>query len=93
MMQCDPITYFELSDRCADSDHGSRRFMPKNSRRRNGAILDFFDIGRTNPAHGNLDQYFVGPDAGNGNGFDAQVVGTSIHDRAHGLGDREHVPV
>ena len=70
--------------------NGSGGFMSEDARRRHGAVLDFFDVGGADAAHGDLDEEFVGADAGDGDGFEAQVVHAAINDGAHGFGNGGH---
>ena len=64
--------------------------MAEDSRRRHGAGLDFFDVGGADAAGGDFDEQFVGADARDGDGFEAQVVHAAIDDGAHGFGDVRH---
>jgi hypothetical protein len=65
-------------------------FVSKNARRRHGAVLDFFDVGGADAAHGDFDEQFVGADARDGDGFEAEIVDAAIDDGAHGFGDVGH---
>ncbi len=64
--------------------------MAEDARRRHGAVMDFFDVGRADAADGDLDEQFVRADARDGHGFEAQVVDAAINDGAHGFRDHEH---
>jgi hypothetical protein len=64
--------------------------MTEEARGRHGAVLDFFDVGGADAAHGDLDEEFVGADAGDGDGFEAEVVHAAIDDGAHGFGYVRH---
>jgi hypothetical protein len=92
MMQGDTVADSEALDRVPGPNfyNGSGRFMPKNARRWNRAVLDFFDVGRANTARGHPDEEFVPANARHGDGFEAQVVRTAIHGGAHVFWDREH---
>jgi hypothetical protein len=65
-------------------------FVSEDARWRHGAMLDLFDVGGADATHGDLDEQFVGADAGDGDGFEAQVVNAAIDDGAHGFGDVRH---
>ena len=64
--------------------------MAEDSRRRDGAVLDLFDVGGANTADGDFDEQFVPADARDGDGFEAEIIDTAIDDGAHGFGDGEH---
>ncbi len=64
--------------------------MAEDARGRHGAVLDFFDVGGADAADGDLDEEFMGAEARDGHGFDAQVVDAAINDGAHGLGNVRH---
>jgi hypothetical protein len=74
----------------ADFDDGSGGFVAEDARGRDGAVLDFFDVGGADAADGDLDEEFMGADARDGDGFEAQVVDAAINDGAHGFGNVEH---
>ena len=65
-------------------------FVAEDARRRHGAVLDFFDVGGADAAHGDFDEEFVGADGRDGDGFEAEVVDAAIDDGAHGFGDVRH---
>jgi hypothetical protein len=65
-------------------------FVAEDAGRRDGAVLDFFDVGGADAAGGDADEEFAGADAGDGDGFEAQVVDAAINDGAHGFGDGGH---
>lgn len=67
--------------------------MAEDARRRDGAIMDFFDVGGADAADGDLDQQFIRADARDGDGFEAQVVDAAINNGAHGLGNGGHAEV
>jgi len=94
MVQRNAIADFEAAREAArpttDADDGSGGFVSENARRRDGAVLDFFDVGGANAAHGDLDEEFMGADAGDGHGFQTQIVPAAIDDGAHGFGDVGH---
>ena len=83
MVQRNAVADFEFRDTLARADNGPRSFVAKDSRRRNGAKMDFLDIRWANAAHRDFHQQFVGPDPRHRNGLHAQVVSTPINDRAH----------
>ena len=90
MVQRHPLANLEASGLRASPNNHTRRLMPKNTRRRNGAILDFFDVGRANAADGHFHQQFTGADAWDRDVFEAQIVWAAIHDGAHGFGQGKH---
>ena len=68
--------------------------MAEDARGRDRAVLDFFDVGGADAADGDLDEEFMGAEARDGHGFEAQVVHAAINDGAHGFGNgepREHL--
>ncbi len=73
-----------------DTDDGPGGFVAEDARRRHGAGLDFFDVGGADAAGGDFDEQFVGADARDGDGFEAQVVHAAIDDGAHGFGNIGH---
>jgi hypothetical protein len=52
--------------------------------------LDFFYVGGTDAADGNLDEQFPVADARDGHGLKAQIVHTAINDGAHFLWNFRH---
>ena len=64
--------------------------MAEDARGRDGAVLDFFDVGGADAADGDLDEEFARPDARDGDDFEAEVVDAAINDGTHGLGDVGH---
>src|SRR5689334_17197374 len=87
MMQSDSVADFESADVNAAADDYACGFVSKNAWRRNCAILNFFDVSWANAADGDLDQQFMRANARDRNGFEAEIVWTAIHDRAHGSWD------
>ena len=65
-------------------------FMAENARRRDGAILDFFNVGGADATHGDFDEQFAGADARDGHDFEAQVIYAAIDDGTHGFGNVRH---
>ena len=84
VMQRDAVADFEFSDTFADLDDGAGGFVAENAGRRNGSILDFFDVGRTDAAGGDFDQEIAGLDLGYRQRFDSQIVWAPIDDCLHG---------
>ena len=64
--------------------------MAEDARGRDGAVLDFFDVGGADATDGDLDEEFMGADARDGDGFEAKVVDAAVNDGAHGFGDNKH---
>ena len=64
--------------------------MAEDARGRDGAVLDFFDVGGADAADGDFDEEFMGAEARDGHGLEAKVVDAAIDDGAHGFGDGEH---
>jgi hypothetical protein len=60
--------------RRAHADDGAGGFVAEDARGRDGAVLDFFDVGGADAADGDFDEQFVRADARDGDGFDAEVV-------------------
>jgi hypothetical protein len=90
MVQGDAVADFEAARARAGADDGSGGFVAEDARWRDGAVLDFFDVGGADAAHGDLDEEFAGADAGDGDGFETEVVHAAIDDGAHGFGDVGH---
>jgi len=90
MMQGNAIADFEFFDSCADFRDDASGFMTEDARRRDGCILDFFDVGRADSASGDFYEQFIGFDLWNGDGFDAKVVGAAIDDCEHLFWDLKH---
>jgi hypothetical protein len=92
MVQRDAVAHFEslLRAPCSEFHNRPGGFVSENARRLDGAVLDFFDVGRADAADGDFDEQFIRVDARDGHGLDAQVVHTAIDDGAHGFGDVEH---
>ena len=67
--------------------------MSKNTRRRHGAILNLFNVGRADAASSDFDEQFICTDARDRHGFNAQVVHTAIDDGAHGFWNIEHAGI
>ena len=76
-----------------DFDDGAGGFVAEDARGRDGAVLDFFDVGGADAADGDLDEEFAGGNPRDGDGFEAQVVDAAINDGAHGFGNFEHSEV
>ena len=74
----------------ADFDDGAGGFVAEDARGRDGAVLDFFDVGGADAADGDFDEQFVRADARDGDGFEAEIVDAAINDGAHGFGDVGH---
>jgi hypothetical protein len=94
VVQGDAVADFEAAREdarpTANTDDGAGGFVAEDARRRHGAVLDFFDVSGADATHGDLDEQFVGADARDGHGFEAQVVYAAIDDGAHGFGDVKH---
>jgi hypothetical protein len=90
VVQGDAVAGLEATHARARADDGAGGFVSENARRRHGAVLDFFDVGGADAADGDFDEQFVGADARDGDGFEAQVVHAAIDDGAHGFGDVRH---
>ena len=53
-------------------------------------MQDFFDVGGADAADGDPDEQFVGAEARDRHGFEAQVVHAAVNDGPHGFGDGGH---
>ncbi len=62
MMQGDAVADAKPPDTRAETNNGAGGFMSEDARGRDGAVLDFLDVGWTNTADGDLDEQFVGSD-------------------------------
>ena len=74
----------------ADFDDSAGSFVPEDARRRDEAVMDFFDVGRANAADSDFDEEFVWADCRNRDVFKAEVVCAAINNGAHGFRDVEH---
>jgi hypothetical protein len=90
MVQRDAVADAEIFYARAGFDNRAGSFVAEDARRRDGAVLDFFDVGRADAADGDFHQQFIGADARDGDGFEAQVVDAAINDGAHGFRDGGH---
>ncbi len=64
-------------------DDYASRFMSKNARRRDGAVVDFLDVSGADATHGDFDQELAGLNFGDGDGFEPEVVRAAIDDGLH----------
>jgi hypothetical protein len=90
MVQGNAVADSEASRARAYVDDGAGGFVSEDARRRDGAVLDFFDVGGADTADGHFDEQFVRADARDGDGLDAEIVWTAIDGGAHGFRDRKH---
>jgi hypothetical protein len=93
MVQRHAVADFEITNpRFPDTDFDNRAggFVAEDARRRDGAVMDFIDVGRADAADGDLDEQLVRANARDGHGFEAQVVDAAINNGAHGFRDGEH---
>jgi hypothetical protein len=65
-------------------------FVAEDARRRDGPVMDFFDVGGADAADGDFDEQFIRAEARHGDGFETQVVDAAINDGAHGFRDGGH---
>ena len=93
MMECDPVADTKIADAISDFDNCPGRFVPKNSGRRNSAILDLFDIGGTDSAGGDFDEQFPRGDFRNWQCLDIDLVDAAIDRRAHCPRDHHQIAV
>ena len=70
--------------------NGAGGFVAEDARRRDSAVVDLLDVGRTDAACGNADQQFVLAEARDGHSFGAEIVRAAVDGSAHGFGNREH---
>jgi hypothetical protein len=64
--------------------------VSEDARRGDGAVLDFFDVGGADAAHGDFDEEFVSADAGDGDVLQTQIVHAAINNGTHGFGNVGH---
>jgi hypothetical protein len=93
VMQRDALPNTESFHARTDTDDGAGGFVSEDARRRHRTVVDFFDVGWTNAASGDLDKDFVRADARDGQSFKAKVVWAAIDDGAHGFRNFEHANV
>ena len=93
MMQGHAVAGFEGQDAGPGFDDGAGGFMAEHTRRRDGAVMDFFDVRGADTANGDADEQFMAANGGDGDGFDAQVVGPAINDGPHGFGELKHAGI
>jgi len=91
MVERDAVSGLELFYAAADPNDCSCRFVAENARRRHGAIMNLFYVGRADPTDRDFDQQFPGSDFWHGQSFDAQVIRAAINHRLHRLGNCRHV--
>jgi hypothetical protein len=91
VMERDAVADFEFSYFGADANDGSGGFVAEDARGRNGAVMDFFDVGRTDATDGDFDEEFARADFGDGQSLNAEVIRAAIDDRLHGFRDGDHV--
>ncbi len=83
MVERHAVADFEFPHALADARDGAGGFVAENARRRHGAVLNFFDVSGADAAHGHLDQQVPRPEARDGHGLQAEVVGPAVNDGAH----------
>ena len=83
MMQSHAIADAKLGYACPCAHDRAGRFMPQNSRRRHGAVMNFFDVGRANTTNGHSHQNLRWADARDRDFFQAQVIDSAINDSPH----------
>src|SRR5258708_7353 len=90
VVQRDPVADFEILQPGSDTNDGSRCFVSEDSRRRNGAMMNFLDVGGADSARGDLDEEFARAGAGHGNRFNAKLIDAAINHGPHCLWDFDH---
>ena len=65
--------------------------MAEDARRRDGSVVDFFDVGGTDAAGGDFDQKFAGLDLRDRQGLKTKVVRAAIDDGGHGRRNAEFI--
>lgn len=90
MMERDAFAEAESSNTRADTDNGPSGFVAEDARRRNGAKMDFFDVGGTNTAGRNFYEQFIGADARDRKGFETEIIYAAINDGLHFFWNCEH---
>src|SRR5262249_32288057 len=73
----------EIRDSLTGSDDLTGHFMPENARRRVRAGRGLLEIGATDPASVDANQYFPGRDIGHRHGLETNIVLAAIYGRAH----------
>jgi hypothetical protein len=91
VMQRDTIADPETFGALANLHDGAGGFVSENPRRWDGAVMDFFDVGRTDATDGDFDEEFARADFGDGQSLNAEVIRAAIDDRLHGFRDGDHV--
>jgi len=87
MVQGHAVAGPETARAVADADDGPGGFVAEDARGRDSTIMDLLDVGGANAAGGDADEEVAGADAGDGKGFEAEVIGAAIDNGAHGLGN------
>lgn len=82
MVQGHAIAEAEAAHSRAEFYDGARGLVAEDARRRDGAVLDFLDVGGADAAHGHAHEQLTRADARHGDGLDAEVVEAAID---HGL--------
>ena len=90
MMQGDAVADAESPYARAEADDGPGGFMTENARGRDGAVVDFLDIGGANTAGGDFDEEVACSDARDGKGFEAEIIYAVINNGLHGPRNGKH---
>jgi hypothetical protein len=91
VMQGHALANGKTTHKRSNFNDNTRRFMPKNARRRDSAVVNLFNVRGANPASGHLDQKIGGLDAGDGERFQSKVIRPAINDRRHVFGNQHQI--
>jgi hypothetical protein len=90
MMQRHAIADLETTHLASHAHNRPRGFVPKDAGRRNGSVLDFLYVSRTDATNSYFDQQLTRPDARNGHRFHAKIIHTAVNNRANGFWQAKH---
>ena len=87
MVQGHAVARPEAARAGTDADDGPGGFMAEDAGRRDGPVMDLFNVGGANAAGGHLHKDVALADAGDGDGFEAEIIWAAIDNGAHGFGN------
>jgi hypothetical protein len=88
MVQGHSISDIETPHPGTSANNNTRRLVAEDSRGRQGAVFDFFDVRGADAAGGDFYEEFTRADAGNRDCLDAEIVSAAINHRAHSPANR-----
>ena len=83
----DAIARMEIGDAFTDDGDDTGSFVSEDAWGGVGSGMDFLEIGAAHAAGVDADEQFAGADAGDGNGFESDVVDAAVYGGEHSRGD------